>query len=359
MKTLDLYISKKFLITIAAMFFLCLVMIFLIDLIEMLREAIKRGGTMADAMLISLLRVPAFAEMSLPFAVLIGSIGAFLNLSKNSELIVARASGMSVWQFARPAIMVGALIGAFITLAYNPIASLARAHSEDLQAELVNKKKKLITTGKPTWLRQEGVDGPSILTARLVTKQGTQLSDVIFFQYDREHRFKERIDARSAFLQDGRWVLTNANVTAPNEKAVLFERYHVSTFLTRTQVQDTIGDAEMIPFWDLPGYIEIAEKAGLPALQFRIQYQTLLSRPLWMMAMVMLAATCSLGSFRFGNVQKMILYGLMAGFGFFVFDQISRNMGLSGNTPVILSIWGPATVACLAASTVLIRQEDG
>jgi lipopolysaccharide export system permease protein len=90
-----------------------------------------------------------------------------------------------------------------------------------------------------------------------------------------------------------------------------------------------------------------------------MQLETLLSRPLWMLGMVLLAATCSLRPFRFGNVQKMILFGLMAGFGLFVFAQISRNMGLSGHTSAILSAWGPAVVACLLATTVLINQEDG
>ena len=55
--------------------------------------------------------------------------------------------------------------------------------------------------------------------------------------------------------------------------------YIVSTYLTRTQIQDSIGAAENISFWDLPKFIKIAEKAGLPAKQYRLQYQTLLSRP--------------------------------------------------------------------------------
>lgn len=359
MNTLARYIAKKFVIAITAVYILCFALIFLIDLIEMMREAIKRGGTVYDAMQISAFRVASFTEMSLPFAVLIGSIGAFLMLSKNSELIVARSSGMSVWQFARPALLVGVFAGALTTAVYNPLASMARTHSENLQSELISHKKGLITTAKPIWLRQDGPDGPSVLTARHVAKRGGVLSEVILFQYGSDHLLKERIDADSARLNEGRWELTNVTVSAANEPMRRFQRYFVSTYLTVAQVEDTVGAAETVPFWDLPRYIEVAEKAGLPALQYRMQLQTLLSRPLWMLAMVLLAATCSLRSFRFGNVQMMILYGLLAGFAFFVFAQISRNMGLSGHTSAILSAWGPAIVACLLATTVLIHQEDG
>ncbi len=359
MKTLSRYILKKFTISILAVFVLCLCLIFLIDLIEMMRITLKKGGTVFDAMYISMLRVPSFAELSMPFAVLIGSIGSFLILSKNSELIVARSSGMSVWQFIKPALFVGGAIGVLASTTYNPLAANSRAYSEIYQSELSAQKKALLVTKKSVWLREDGPDGQSVLIADHVSEQGTVLSDVTFFQYDEKHLFKERIDARTAVLKDGRWILGNASVSAANEKTQQFKKYLVSTFLTKTQIQDSIGAAENISFWELPKFIKIAEKAGLPAKQYRLQYQALLSKPLWMIAMVMLAATCSLQSFRFGNVQKMIFLGLMAGFVFFVFAQMSKNMGLSGHTSTILAAWGPAAIACLLATSVLIQQEDG
>ena len=60
---------------------------------------------------LSFLRTPTFAEQALPFAVLFGSMIAFLNLSRKMELIVARAAGVSVWQFLTPPVVVIVLIG--------------------------------------------------------------------------------------------------------------------------------------------------------------------------------------------------------------------------------------------------------
>ena len=42
---------------------------------------------------LSFLRTPTVAEQALPFAVLFGSMIAFLNLSRKMELVVARAAG--------------------------------------------------------------------------------------------------------------------------------------------------------------------------------------------------------------------------------------------------------------------------
>ena len=60
---------------------------------------------------LSLLHTPIVAEQALPFAVLLGSMIAFLNFSRRLELVVARAAGVSVWQFLAPAAIVAALIG--------------------------------------------------------------------------------------------------------------------------------------------------------------------------------------------------------------------------------------------------------
>ena len=59
----------------------------------------------------SLLRVPSILEQTLPFAVLFGAMGAFLALSRRLELVVARASGVSAWQFLTPAILIAGVLG--------------------------------------------------------------------------------------------------------------------------------------------------------------------------------------------------------------------------------------------------------
>ena len=65
-----------------------------------------------------------------------------------------------------------------------------------------------------------------------------------------------------------------------------------------------------MPFWQLPYFIDMAERAGLTASGYRLQYQKLLARPFMLAAMVLLAAAFSLRFFRMGGVQKMVLGGV-------------------------------------------------
>jgi lipopolysaccharide export system permease protein len=47
-----------------------------------------------------------------------------------------------------------------------------------------------------------------------------------------------------------------------------------------------------------------------------VQYHLLLSRPFLLVTMVLIAATCALRGFRFGNLQINALFGLSAGLPF-------------------------------------------
>src|SRR5687768_17126103 len=185
--TLARYFSLRFLVAMLAMFLICCVLIFFVDFIEMLRRAGNYSGDVPGPVLawMTLLRLPSFSELVLPFAVLIGTVGIFLMLSRSSELIVVRAAGISVWQFTLPAIAVAFVLGvAFVTI-YNPVASAARAEAERLYAGAFDKTESLLKTKNAgAWLREDGADGPSVVHALRVSNQGLELTGVTVFQYN-------------------------------------------------------------------------------------------------------------------------------------------------------------------------------
>ena len=361
--TLARYFSARFLVAMVATFLVCCVLIFFVDFIEMLRRAGNYSADVPGIVLVwmTLLRLPSFSELTLPFAVLIGSIVIFLMLSRSSELVVLRAAGISVWQFTLPAMIVAFVLGVIFVLLYNPIAAVARGEAERIYATAFGRSESLLKANKKAgaWLREDGTDGPSVVHALQVLNQGLELNGVTVFQYDADHALTERVEAKRAVLKDGRWELQDAWVSAAGQEPVFYGRYLLSTYLTPTQVRDSLGTVFSISFWELPNFIQIAERAGLPATQYRVQYHLLLSRPFLLVTMVLIAATCSLKGFRFGNVQINAVFGRAAGFGFFVCSEISRNFAMAGLTSAAAAAWVPVIIAASLALTVLLYKEDG
>ena len=355
------YLAQRFAIAVLGTFTLCALLIFMIDIVELLRQAGKFGRVPSGKIAwMAILRLPAYTEMLLPFCVLVGSIGTLLMFNRKSELTVMRAAGMSAFQFVRPGLMVAFAFGVFSVTVYNPMAAWARSESERLFAEAFGREMTVLRSeGNGAWLRQEGADGASVLHAAAAHGSGLILHEVMFLQFDSAGRFLERVDGARATLFDGFWEINAASVTRTGQKPEAYDTYTVSTALSPERVADALGSAITVSIWELPGLIEVTEKAGLSADRFRVQYALLLARPLLLLVMVLLAATVSLRSFRSGGIQTMVATGLIGGFGFFLFSEISRQVGIAGLAPPMLAVGAPVVLGLCGALAVLLHQEDG
>jgi len=359
--TLALYLARRFAAAILGLFALAAVLIFIFDLLELLRRgAGQDGATLARIGLISLLRVPQLMEQVLPFAVLFGAISAFLGLSRKLELVVARAAGVSVWQFTAPALAVGIAIGVAAVTLYNPLAVLLRERSDEIASGLFASEQSFLlqTTGE-VWLRQDGTDGESIMHAKQTLEGGRRLLAVTVFTFDRNAQFAERIEAREALLADRQWRLRDATVYSTQGDPSRHDTYFVSTFLTPTEVRESIAAPESIGFWDLPRVIELSQRAGLPAYRYALQYQTLLARPALLAAMVLIAACVSLRVSRMGGIGRLILGGILAGFVLYVLAELGEDLGGAGIVPPTIAAWAPGVFGVLMGLTILLHLEDG
>jgi lipopolysaccharide export system permease protein len=360
-RTIGRYVASRFLLGITITLLMCAILIFLIDFVELLRQSGKYGEVSPFTLAtIAILRLPAYAEFLISFAVLVGSIAALLQLSRRSELVVMRAGGMSVWQFLRPGLTVAFLIGVVTVALFNPLAAAGRTASESLFAEAFGKETNLLRSRSgSSWLRQDGADGQSVISAALASNRGLTLTGVSAFVFDPAGHFVERVDGTRANLRDGYWEIQDAWVVRLGREPEKFGTYLLSTYLSPERVTDALGTVTTVSFWEFPSLIEVAEKAKLSTDRLRIQYEGLLSRPFLCAAMVLLAATVSLGSFRSGGIQTMVIAGLVGGFGFFLLAEVSRQIGVAGLAPPWAAIWLPVVLVLIVSATVLLHQEDG
>jgi lipopolysaccharide export system permease protein len=360
--TLTRYFGMRFLITAILVFVGILSLVALVDYIEMMRKTSGLPNVPASVVArTSLFRVPQIAERIMPFSVLIAAMSCYLNLSRRLELVVARAAGMSAWQFVTPALLIAFTLGVLATLVYNPMAAALQERSRRLEVEFLGGSPEagLQSTGNGFWVRQKNADGQSIVNAVTSSEQGVRLGGVTVFTYDADGRFRERIEARTAVLERNAWRLSEARIYStsapPNEAG----DYLLKTSLTPEQIRESFATAESVPFWDLPLYIEIAEHSGLGAASYRLQYQKLLARPFVLVSMVLLAAAVSLRFFRFGGVQKMILSGVTAGFLLYVLSKVTDDLSKAELMHPIAAAWLPVVVGGLTGLVALLYQEDG
>ena len=369
--TLMTYVARRFAAMALLMVLSLSALVALFDLIELLRRAATRPeANFALVSQIAALRVPYVAMQILPFAVLLGGIIAFWRLTRFSELVVARAAGISAWGFLAGPVLVALLLGLGASTALSPLSSAMLARAERLdQLYLRNVGGITALAGGRLWLRQadEGlqpqgvaiISGRPMATRELRPGEALRLAEVTIWRLSAEDRPLARIEAASALLQPGRWRFEGAMVFGAERVAGVPQSLDFPTELTPERIENSFATPDTLSLWALPEFIKILEDAGFSAIRHRLHFQSLLALPLLAIAMALLAAGFSMRSARRGGVARMIAGGVSAGFALFVLDKITGEFGEAGTLPVILAAWAPAGAGFLLAAALLLHLEDG
>jgi len=316
-KTLALYIVRQFLLWCFTVFLTLAVIVFLLDYVELIR----RSGSHADATLMVLLEMAALKQpymwqQIMPFAILFGAMLSFWRMTRSNELVVARSTGVSVWQFLAPAVLGALAIGVLVVTVFNPVAAAMQLSYEKLESRLLkNSSEQLTLSHSGLWLRQSDDQGmPSVIHAERLAPGSITLEDVLILFFDKNDRLTGRIDAKQARLESGHWRITDGTRWQPSKGQEPFTETTIATTMTASKIEQSFASPETISFWELPGFINLLEQSGFSTQRHRLEYNALLARPFLLAAMVLIAATFSLRMQRRGGTSLMIAAGVASGF---------------------------------------------
>src|SRR5690606_29643283 len=133
------------------------------------------GGTLdnatATALTIAALQTPMIMQQAVPFIGLVAGIVTLVALNRKYELVVARAAGISAWQFLTP-ICLGALAFGLATLfVVNPVASIGFERAQALEVEARSNAGGRQPRQSAPWLKQRTGEGETIIGAHSTLDQ--------------------------------------------------------------------------------------------------------------------------------------------------------------------------------------------
>ena len=361
-KTLSRYIAVRFLAWWSGIPGAMVVIIFLLDYIELIRRGATRpGATLLVLLEMAALKQPYMAQQILPFTILFGTMMLFWRMTRSNELVIARAAGVSAWQFLAPSLAVAFVIGAVAVTVFNPIASILQARYESIEARVFRSNfDKLMFSNTGFWLRQSDETGAAaVIHADRMQMPEARLENVTVLTFVNDIHLIGRIDAAAASLEDGKWRISDGARWAPGRPPAPFQVYDLPTNLTSTKIQEGFAAPETMSFWQLPGFITLLQNSGFSTQRHRLYFDTLLARPFLITSMVMVAAVFSLRMQRRGGVAAMIAAGIASGFGLYFLSDEVFALGLAGTIPVALAAWIPAGVSWLLGASLLFHLEDG
>ncbi|MGZ5934626.1 MAG: LPS export ABC transporter permease LptG [Rhizomicrobium sp.] len=358
--TLYRYLAEQFLAGVAIVYGVFLLLAFSIDVVDLTNRTAGHSVATIVVVGMAILQLPDLGQKVMPFAVLLGGVFAFARLARSQELVAIRAAGMSAWDFLAPPLAVAAALGIFVVMIITPISSRMLGQFSALEAKYIKgEASQLAVSRNGLWLRQGDQKQQSVIHALRVTDQGVHLEDVIVFLYGADDHFLGRVDAKSAQLESGIWMLKDAWVSGTDGSPVHHDAYKLETTLTPAQIQESFAPPDTLSFWQLPGFIRTAQSAGFSAARYELYLYTLLAMPALFAAMVFMAASFSVRLGRNGGLPRVILISALAGFGVYFFSEFARALGQTGILPIALAATAPAIASILIGMTLVFNQEDG
>lgn len=358
------YIVRQFLQIFLAVLIALTVFVGIIEFVEMSRRlADEDGATTGMALQISLLKLSETIELIFPFAVLFAGMFTFWRMTRSRELVIARAAGVSAWQFIAPVLIVGVAIGVFKVAIYDPVGAALEQRYEEMETRFFGgnrQAERMQVLSQGLWLRQDTPDGLNLMVARGMGQDASVLRDIIIFRYTPDGDFRDRVDAARARLADGAWTVEQARIAAPGDQPRAVDRLTIETSLDAESIEDSFTQPGSLSFWQLPNFIATLEESGFSAVRHRLHFQRLLSQPLLMVAMVLFAAAFTLRlNQRRGSGLGMSIAGIATALGIFVLSDVVGALGLAQSIPIVLAAWAPAGIGVLVAVALLLHLEDG
>ena len=359
------YMARRYLLSFLGVLVVMGGILLLIDMVEQLRRFAGDGLSLGGALRLAALRMPASLYAVLPLVAILSAIAMFVTLARNSELVVARAVGRSALHVVAAPALVALVLGAVAVGVLNPlVAGTSRVYDAAI-AELGGEDASLLSVGRDgLWLREGTPEGQRVIRATYGSADGAVLSGVSIMGFDAGVDPDERIEADTARLHDGVWMLEGVkhwDLTLPNPEAqaVLHATLRLPTELTPAALRQSFGTPASIPIWQLPGFIATLDRAGFAALEHRVWFQTELALPAMLLAMVLVGAAFTMGHIRAGRQGVMVLAALLAGFGAFFLRDFAQVLGENGQIPAALAAWSPPAVAALLALALILHLEEG
>ncbi len=363
-----LYIARRF---ATATLFVFLGVLSLAILFESL-ELTRRAGPDLDVSFFTILglaalRAPSISIQAAPYAMMLAAMWTYARLARSSELVVARASGLSGWSLATPVIAAAAFIGAFVTTIYNPLSAWMLDHAERSAARLFNEDGALVdVSDEGLWLREGDGFGQKVIHGRRSNFDGSGLvlTGVMVLEFADRGALVQRIDAETARLEQAQatWKFQNVVIHEFSDAGVIGRTrgfHEFDAYMTPEQIVESLAAPETISFWRLPSFIATLEGQGFSARRHLLYFNAALATPLVFAAMALLGAAFSMRHVRFGGLGIMALYAALTGFVVYFLLDIAQALAGSGVIDPVAAAWGPPFAALLFAAGLLLQFEDG
>lgn len=338
-KTIDFYITKKFLGTFFYAIALILSIAVVFDMSENLDEFLSKNLPFKEIVGDYYLNfIPYFANLFSPLFTFIAVIYFTSKMAYNTEIIAILSSGVSYSRLMRPYLVSALILAIFSYTLGNYIIPPATKTMNEFR--LVNIENARINVERDIHRQIE--------TGVFIYMRSYTPNDVgNYFTLERFEGSKlvEKLTADNIRWDSdmGKWVINNYwKRTIYDNYEVLETGYRIDTTLNMKPEEFRMKKNEMETFItpDLNSEIKSMKTRGVNTIEWEIEKHKRMATPFSTFILTLIGVGLASRKIK-GGLGFHLGLGLALSFSYILFMQISTVFAISGSAPVIISMWIP------------------
>ncbi|GIU45591.1 LPS export ABC transporter permease LptG [Shewanella algidipiscicola] len=341
MRILDFYIARTLITTSA----LCLLVLTglsgIIKWVDQLRVVGRGSYSMVDAGIYVLFLIPRDIEMFFPMAVLLGALIGMGMLASNSELVVMQSAGLSRFQITLSAMKTAVPLMLIVMALGEWGAPVAERHAKELQAVKISGGS-LFKSSRGIWAK----DGDLFVNIGEIQSIDS-LRNIVLYEFDAELHLIRTIAAQRGVYSGDHWRLLDVRQTTLNQDRVTSTNltlYRWESTLTPDKLSVVSVKPEGLSIEGLVDYLDYLKINNQDSGRYELALWRKVMQPVTVAVMMLVALSFVFGPLRTVTMGARVLLGVIAGFSFYICNEIFGPMTLVYGLPPILGAITPPLI---------------
>ncbi len=352
MKILERYIAKTVLASIGLVTLMLIGLQIFILFVNQLGELGRVDYGIMQAAFFVLLQIPYQIYLFFPMASLLGCLIGLGVMANHSELVIMRASGMSILQITGAVLKASLILIIFVTILGETVVPYLSHYANDYKTTALSGGQAL-RTSKGFWLRY----GDDFISIGIVLP-GPLLKDVYQFRFDKAHHLKlSRYISEAKYTEQG-WMATDVQQTEFELNQTRARSFATLTWDVPVKPKilaiNSIEPDEMT-LHELNRYIREQKRSYQNVHTYQFAFLQRIIQPITTMVMMILAIPFIFGPLRSSSMGSKLLVGAGVGFGFHILSRFFGPMSTVFQLPPELAALGPTLFFALLGLYLMRR----
>jgi lipopolysaccharide export system permease protein len=324
-KLIDLYIARTLFSSIAVTLSVLIGLSALIKFVEQLRRVGQGDYDMTLAGLYVLLSLPREIELFLPMATLLGALVGMGLLAQSSELVVMQAAGLSRTKITVSAMKSIVLIIIAVMALGEFVTPASESKAKQIRTQALSGGS-LLSSDSLTWAK----DGNDFVSIEQVLERDA-LRGVNIYQFDDNLHLVKIISAGQATYTQESWLLSDVKQVTFTPQRIQnnqMQSFQWNSSITPEKLGIVAIKPEALSIVGLNEYIDYLQNNGQDSARYELALWRKILQPVSVAVMLLLAMSFIFGPLRSVTMGARTGMGVLAGFGFFVSNEMFGQVAL-------------------------------